>query len=414
MRRAALVPAACLAAACCAQAPLPARAATTGLSGLSVQALAWFGGTAYAGTDEGLYRLAGSQWTAVTQVPSTESVQALAVVGSTLVAGTDAGAIRSGDGSVWSSAGLSNQNVASLAASGSVLIAGTGHDNGADGAAFRSDDAGQTWSPATALPATEGLPGAQVQAVLQPATGQPALAGTAGGGAFHSATGSGGWSDDSSGLSSRWVTAFWRDPANPAAVLAGTDDGLDQSSGGAWSTAAFPVADPWVQALAGAADGSPLAGTYDGGVYQRRGGAWTSLAGGLPSVLSLVAVPAAQGGGVLAGTFDGVHCIACSASLGAAAPPATSRPGATPLPAAGSRPGQSGTAARPSTSASAGASAGTTPQGTPVAGVAGGSTPGGGSGGVNPVYLIGAGLVALSGVITWLGRRRSGRGGPKP
>lgn len=397
-----------------ALAPLPAGAATPPLSGKTVQALAWFGGAAYAGTDQGLYRLGASGWTAASSVPSTVSVQALAVVGSTLLAGTDNGAIRSGDGSVWASAGLSGQNVISFAVSGGTVLAGTGHDGGSDGAALRSDDAGQTWSPATTLPAAMGLPGAPVQAVLPPASGQPALAGTAGSGVLHSASGSGGWSDDSAGLSSRWITALWRDPAAPGSVLAGTDDGLDQSSGGAWSLASFPQQDPWIQALATATGGGPLAGTYDGGVYQRSGGRWSTLASGLPSVLSLVAVPQAQGGGVLAGTFDGAYCIGCSSSLSpAGAPPASARPGATPLPPVAARPGASGKAGTASGSPSAGGSAGATPGGASAGagalGTAGAGGSGGGTGVPHLVWYIAAALVALSGALTAWGVRRSRR-----
>lgn len=391
--------------------PATVRAAAA-LSGRTVQALAWFGGTAYAGTDEGLYRLTSGAWTPVTQIPTTRSVQALAVVGSALVAGTDDGAIRSADGTTWSSAGLSGQSVISLAASGGALLAGTGHDGGTDGLALRSDDGGQTWSPSVSVPAAEGLPGAPVQAVLPPAVGQPALAGTAGSGAFRATTGGGGWSGDSTGLSSTWVTALWRDPSNPAAVLAGTDDGLDQSGGGAWSLAAFPQKDPWIQALATSDGGLPLAGTYDGGVFRRSGGSWTSLASGLPSVLSLLAIPPIQGGGVLAGTFDGAYCIGCSATLGAAAPPPTGPAGAKSPPPVASRPGQSAQAqaSRPVARGSGGATPLSSVDGSSLGAAGGASSGGAGGGGVpHQVWYIATGLLVLSALITAWGVRRSRR-----
>ncbi len=390
----------------------PARAAApTALAGRAVQALAWFGGTAYAGTDEGLYRLGASGWAAVSQVPSTRSVQALAVVGSTMVAGLDDGAIRSVDGATWSSAGLSGHSAPRPPARGATLLAGTGHEGRSDGLALRSDDVGSTWAPSTTLSAAEGMPGARVQAVLAPASGQPAVAGTAGSGLLRSADGRGGWSDASAGLSSRWVTSLWRDPASPSTVLAGTDDGLDQSGGGAWSLAAFPEQDPWVQALATSSSGAPLVGTYDGAAYQRGGSGWTALGSGLPSVLSLAAVPPAEGGGVLAGTFDGVFCLGCSGGLAAAGAAPSARPGATALPPVAARPGQS-----PGASPAAGVGATSplaaiTATATATAGATGapaGDNTGHSGSGLPPyLYALGAALVGLSGVVTARGRRRN-------
>src|SRR5437867_4627342 len=89
-----------VAVAACAAVSLgaPAAAADAPLVHHAVQALAWFGGTAYAGTDAGLFRLQAGTWTVVSQIPPNRRVNALAVVGSTLVAATDTGVIRSSDG----------------------------------------------------------------------------------------------------------------------------------------------------------------------------------------------------------------------------------------------------------------------------------------------------------------------------
>jgi hypothetical protein len=255
------------------------------------------------------------------------------------------------------------------------------------------------------------MPGAQVQAVLAPAGGQPAWAATAGSGTLRSTNGSGGWSDASTGLGSHWVTSLWRDPSAAGTLLAGTDDGLYQRSGtGNWSAAAFPQQDPWIQALATAPGGAVLAGTYDGDVLRRSGGGWASLAHGLPSVLSVLAVPADHGGGVLVGSFDGAYCLGCNASLGATSAPASSRPGTT-LPPRGARPGAS-------SAASASHPAGATPSSvdqSPDAGIAGvaggaGSSGSGGSGGMpRTVWYVAAGLIALSALLTGWGVRRSSR-----
>jgi ligand-binding sensor domain-containing protein len=394
----------------------PAQAQAPALSGHAVQALAWFAGTAYAGTDGGLFRLAAGTWTAVSAVPPTRVVNALAVAGSTLVAGTDTGAIRSGDGTTWTAAGLSGQNVAGLDVAGGVLLAGTGHEGGTDGLAFRSDDGGASWNPAVSLPAAEGLPGAEVQAVLAPSGGRPAWAGTAGSGALLSGNGSGGWSDGSGGLPSKWVTSFWRDPASPGSLLAGTDGGLVQrgASSSAWAVAAFPQQQPWIQALATGPGGSPLAGTYDGAVFQRSGSGWTSIGANLPSVLALLAVPADQGGGVLVGTFDGAYCLGCRASLGAPGAPSSARPGATPLPAVANRPGASSSAAAASASASAGATSAGASDASPgsgVVGAAGAGASGGGTGGgvPTPVWVAVAVLLGVSAALTAWGVRRSRR-----
>jgi len=266
------------------------------------------------------------------------------VSGPWLLAGTEDGAVRTQDGSTWVSAGLGGERVASLSVAGGTLLAGTGHDAPADGIVQRSDDSGASWRPATSTPVLLGLPGETVQAVLAPSGATPALAGTAGGGALRSGDGRGGWSA-TSGMSTGWVTAFWRDPAS-GAVLAGSDDGLYAWGGSTWTAVAFPQANPWVQALATASSGRPLAGTYDGAVYERSpAGGWTPLATGLPSVLSVLAV---SGGGVLVGTSDGLACAGCPASIAAtSAGPggggAGSRPART-LPPPGARAGTTASA----------------------------------------------------------------------
>jgi hypothetical protein len=402
----------------------PASAASTPLAGSSVFALASFDGQLWAGTDSGLYVLSGAgsgsgsgsgagsgaSWTAVGGAFAGREVNALAVAGGWLVAGTQDGAVRTRDGSAWVGAGLGGQRVVSLSASGATLLAGTGHDSPSDGVVERSDDFGGTWTPAATTPALLGLPGDTVQAVLVPAGSSPAWAGTAGGGAFRSGDGRGGWSS-TSGMRSSWVTAFWRDPAS-GQLLAGSDDGLYIWSGSAWSAASFPQPDPWVEALDTGPDGHAVAGTYDGGVYaQGAGGGWTLRASGLPSVLSILAV---AGGGLLVGTTDGLSCVSCPAGVAAApATPGARRSDAAPsLPPPSARAGAQargpGGASAPSSPRSGGASFDAHAR-SALAGTAGASGSSSGGSGSALRWLLVGGLVALSAGLFVVGRRRARR-----
>jgi ligand-binding sensor domain-containing protein len=405
LRRIALVPVAAVAAATSGPALLasPAAVASTGaLAGTSVLSLASFGGRLWAGTDSGLdVESAAGIWAAAAGPVEGREINALAVVGPWLVAGTEDGAVRTTDGANWVAAGLGGERVASLGTADGTLLAGTGQETPANGIAQRSDDDGGSWAPASSSPALLGLPGETVQAVLAPAAGTPAWAATAGGGAYRSGDGRAAWSDASAGLASSWVTSFWRDPTSRT-LLAGTDDGLYAWAGSSWAPAAFPQQDPWVQTLATARDGHVLAGTYDGSVLVQAGpDRWTALASGLPSVLSLLALPR---GGVLVGTSDGLACIGCPASV-AGNGGGVGRQGARPaasLPPPAARAG----ATRPAVAGGAGrATAGGTPA-SPGPGAASPATTEGAGGGGPGRWWLGGVLVALSGLLFTLGQRR--------
>lgn len=409
MRRcvAAALPAAVLGA--CLSLPLAATvpaAAAAPLSGSSVLSLASFGGRLYAGTDSGLEVQSGSRWSAVGGPIAGREVNALVASGGWLLAATDSGVLRSQDGLAWSAAGLNGERVASLSAGGGTLLAGSGTESSKTGIVQRSDNLGGSWSPAAGTaPLLLGLSGDVVQAVLAPQGSLGAWAGTGGDGAFHSTDGRGSWSAASSGMASSWVTSFWLDPGT-GRLLAGSDDGLYAWSGSAWSAVAFPQQDPWVQVLATGPGGRPLAGTYDGGVFDRdTAGHWSSMASGLPSVLSLLAL---SGGGVLVGTSDGLSCIACPS--GVPVPAAGQSSGAKPaasLPPPAARAGATAAAGRSTASASASGAAASSPDAGLGAGAAVAGTGSSGGSGVPARWWIAGGLVALSALLFAAGRVRA-------
>jgi hypothetical protein len=407
MRRSATVFAGLLVAAGAAPSVVPVGVSASGpaLSGYAINSLIEYRGSVYAGTDAGLFAsAAGGSWVAARGAMGTAPVHALAILPTGLVAATDSGVARSADGFSWSVVGLAGQRVDSLSVVGGSLVAGTGTQSGTDGMAFRTDDGGDNWLPSSSLPALEGLPGAAVQAVLAPAKGAPALAGTAGRGVYRSVDGRGAWS--AGGTGPEWVTAFLR---STTGVLAATDDGLYSSgdAGASWQLAAFPQQDPWVQALSGEA-AAALAGTYDGTVYRLGGGGSATLAAGLPSVLSLMSAP---GGGVVVGTFDGLFCISCVPGMIAGGQPrGGSRPGShaaaggTTAPSRGQRPGAPG--ATPPFAPEAGRSSFVPASGTspPLLGVPGAS---GAEGRLTGVWWLVAALSALAVGVLSIGRRRS-------
>jgi len=405
-RLASLVPAAVLGGSLVLPLAAAVPAAAAPLAGSSVLSLASFGGRLYAGTDSGLQVQSGRQWVPVGGPVAGREVNALAAGGGWLLAATDAGVLRSQDGVAWSAAGLNGERVASLGAAGGALLAGSGTDSTKTGIVQRSDDLGGSWSPAAGTaPLLLGLSGDMVQAVLAPQGGLGAWAGTGGGGAFHSADGRGSWSAASAGMASSWVTSFWSQPGT-GRLLAGTDDGLYSWSGSAWSAVAFPQQDPWVQALATGPDGRPLAGTYDGAVFaQDAAGHWTSMASGLPSVLSLLAL---SGGGVLVGTSDGLACIACPSGV-APAPgqPSGARPAAS-LPPPAARAGATA-AGRPTAGASGLGAAASSPDAALGAGAAPAGTGGSAAAGVPARWWIAGGLVALSALLFAAGQVRARR-----
>jgi hypothetical protein len=103
------------------------------------------------------------------------------------------------------------------------------------------------WSPAN-----NGLPAANVSAlVIDPSNPATLYAGTDGGGVFKSTNGGGSWSPANNGLSNTYVSVLAIDPSNPATLYAG-GDGMFKSTngGGSWSqvsnaaSVSFEVIDP--------------------------------------------------------------------------------------------------------------------------------------------------------------------------
>lgn len=176
-----------------------------------------------AGTSKGLFLTAdGSAWTAGSTDLAARQVFALASdpsSSSTLWAGTDDGVYRSTDaGAHWSKAGSGVGGVvhavlAATGGSGRVLA-------GADAGLFSSSDGGTTWVPAAGV-------GATVNALVQdPATGD---------------------------------------------VFAGSLEGVFESSdgGATWSAASEGLANPKVFCLGLLGDGTFLAGTNGGSVFEQ-------------------------------------------------------------------------------------------------------------------------------------------------
>lgn len=386
---------------------LPAHAAgpTLLLAGRRVQALAAFGGMLYAGTDGGLFSAhPGGPWAPAAGPLANGNVNALAAPGGVLLAGYDGGVLATSDGAHWSGPTLSGQPVASLSAAGGTALAGTGTSAGGNGAVYRSDDGGRSWQPAVGLPAAEGLPGSEVQALLLRPAG-PALAGTAGDGVYRSTTGAGSWTGPAAGVEYPWVTSFA--VAADGSLLAGTDNLLYRSTdaGASWAEAPFPQQFPWIQALA-PEQGAVVAGTFDGAVYSggpgaAGGGAWHEVAGGLPEVLAVLAIAPGQ---YLVGTGDGLFCAGCTTAAGGR--PASGAAAATPRPAASLPP----PSARPATGEQAGVAPSPTSTASipitpvPVSTAPGSSLPGW-------VYAVVALVVTLAGICGawWLRTGAPGR-----
>ena len=212
---------------------------------------------------------AGADWaSAVNGLPDTLPplvVRGLAAVPGApggIFAGTNQGLFLTSDGAAtWSagSADLAGKPIYCLAgdpAAATTLWAGT------DDGVYRSTDSGQTWPRA-------GSPlGTVVRAILRPSDGSGRVLAATDAGLYSSGDGGATWRLVSGGLPAAAVNALAEDAAS-ARVFAGTAAGVFESGDGGqtWTSSGGP-ANPNVLALAVLADGTVLAGTRGGSVYE--------------------------------------------------------------------------------------------------------------------------------------------------
>ena len=223
----------------------------------------------------------------------------------------------------WTTNGPSGGEVLSLAlspnfASDHTLFAGT-----YDGGAFKSTDAGASWSAVnTGLISPEVTPLA-----LSPnfAADSTLFAGTWGGGVFKSTDRGSNWSAVNTGLTGMNVYSLALSPnfASDSTLFAGTNGGVFKSTDGGsnWSAVNTGLANTDVRSLAlspnFASDSTLFAGTYGGGAFKstNAGASWSAVNTGPTNthVLSLALSPnfasdhtlfAGAVGGVFSYTFS--------------------------------------------------------------------------------------------------------------
>lgn len=214
------------------------------------------GGKVYRSTDSGV------TWTGEALSSSTPTVvRALVPQPGTLLgmfAGTSGGLYQSADGVTWSagSGDLSAHQVFSLAAdptAASTLWAGT------EDGVYRSDDAGASWSKVPAAP------GGVVHAVL--VTGSGAVLAGADSGLFVSADRS-TW-NGAPGASGTVFALAEKGPAGELAAGGAAGVFVSTDGGATWSAQTTGLTNPDVFALSYLGDGTLLAGTNGGSVFQR-------------------------------------------------------------------------------------------------------------------------------------------------
>ncbi|HYX22109.1 MAG TPA: YCF48-related protein [Thermoanaerobaculia bacterium] len=202
----------------------------------------------------------GASWTAATTNP-TGIVRAFVAQPGTnqaLFAGTTGGLSQSADGISWSagSGDLSARQVFSLAAdptAASTLWAGT------DDGVYRSDDGGASWSKVAAAP------GGVVHAVL--VTGSGAVLAGADSGLFVSADRS-TW-NPAAGSSGTVFALAEKGPAGEIAAGGAAGVFVSTDGGATWSAQTTGLTNPDVISLAYLGDGTLLAGTNGGSVFER-------------------------------------------------------------------------------------------------------------------------------------------------
>ena len=188
---------------------------------MSIRSLDSIGGTLYAGTSAGLFRLSGSTWQPVGQAPDTavgqrldKAPQDLEVVGTTILAGVASGGVyRSSDGgATWIKPAYGNgmsssESVWGLTAhptTANLVLAAT------SSGMYRSTDGGVTWTPRT-----DGIPwdATTLRVVVHMTTPTVYYAST-GIGVYRSLNAGETWAPINSGLSNPPVYAVFLQSAN--------------------------------------------------------------------------------------------------------------------------------------------------------------------------------------------------------
>ncbi len=218
-------------------------------------------GVVYSGAS-GVFRStdSGASWTAVTASPQgiVRAFVAQPGTNQAMFAGTSSGLSQSADGISWSagSGDLSARQVFSLAAdptAASTLWAGT------DDGVYRSDDGGASWSKVPAAP------GGVVHAVL--VTGSGAVLAGADSGLFVSADRS-TW-NAATGASGTVFALAEKGPAGEIAAGGAAGVFVSTDGGATWSAQTTGLTNPDVFALTYLGDGTLLAGTNGGSVFER-------------------------------------------------------------------------------------------------------------------------------------------------
>ena len=297
---------------------------TSPMYGGTVNALAYSGGYAFAGTDfDGIFRSSddGASWVPVNNGITDAFVKSLHVTSTAIYAAAwDVGVLRSqnyGGSWVTCSAGLTDLKVNSVSSNGSFIFAVTN-----DGV-FRSSDEGVTWKLSN-----DGLPSGLTSGPIFNAGGT-LFVGTSSG-PYRSTNNGTTWSIANNVMGAKGCYAF---ALKGSTLFAGTATGVyaTANNGDTWTAVNGGMTNALVSSLV--AVGSVLyAGTQDGqyygdggrGVFRSTddGQTWTQISGGLGN-LSVRAL-AANGAIILAGTngsgafrlpLGGTSWIAASAGM---------------------------------------------------------------------------------------------------
>jgi photosystem II stability/assembly factor-like uncharacterized protein len=227
-------------------------------------------GTVYFGAAANVYKSTDGGFTTTASPVGDPSAFPLAIVrcfvaqsgtAQGVLAGTSTGLFQTADGSTWTagSPDLASRQIFALASdptSASTLWAGT------DDGVYGSSDAGAHWSKAGT-----GV-GGTVHAVLVAAGGAGRLLAGADAGLFSSLDGGATWAP-AAGVAAT-VNALVQDPTT-GALFAGSLVGVFESSdgGASWSAASEGLSNPNVFCLGLLGDGTFLAGTNGGSVFEQ-------------------------------------------------------------------------------------------------------------------------------------------------
>ncbi len=177
------------------------------------------------------------------------------------------------------------------------------------GGVYFSTDDGATWNPTFAQP-----PNSIVYAIAN--VGNYTYIGTLNGIYYATSYGGGGWVADTSGLTTKWVTALTSTGSDVGSYMfAGTEYSgvfLSTNNGASWHAVNSGLGDPNITCLAVSSSFSSSATIYagtQGGFYYSTnyGTTWTQLNTGLTSI-GITAL-AAEGNEVFAGTINGAFVL---------------------------------------------------------------------------------------------------------